>query len=119
MAANKTNIYSERRDLLKLPAEALLKDALVEIGKLKAYIDEKEYELSIVKKKLASYESNEIPPDELKALNKEAKKEAKKMEIVKSIQGENLSLKDRIAHLVEVRDSLLCKIIEMREKYEK
>lgn len=55
--------------LEKIPAEVLLKYARIEMGKLRAYIDELEYDICKLKEEIANLKS--LSPQERKELGKE------------------------------------------------
>lgn len=76
----KRNDYNEegREGLMKVPAKVLLKEVLIENGKLKAYIDELEFE---IRKRDA----------EIRAIRQEMNKDKRKLTIVElTYEGEPL-----------------------------
>lgn len=111
---SKSNEYNEegREGLMKVPAKALLREALIENGKLKAYIDELEFE---VKKRDA----------EIRAIRQEMNKDKRKLTIVElTYQGEPLIIpmekKDWCAILLDIqRDAKLKEYEQMIKDWQK
>lgn len=104
--------------LLKVPAEALLKEAQVEIGGLKSLVDEKEYEIDQLKKRIAELEGDIISHSERQSLYKEALKKARESEVYKSQRAEIEALRRRVKEDRKDRDALLCTISGLRKKLE-
>ena len=101
-----------------MPAEALLKEAQVEIGGLKALVDEKEYEIDQLKKRIAELEGDTISQRERQSLYKEALKKARESEVYKGQRAEIEALRKRVKEDRKDRDMLLCTINTLRNKLE-
>ena len=104
--------------LLKVPTEALLKEAQIEIGGLKSLVDEKEYEIDQLKKRIAELEGDIISDSERKSLHREALKKARETEIYKGQRAELEALRKRVREDRKDRDTLLCTISALRKKLE-
>lgn len=104
--------------LLKIPAEALLKEAQVEIGSLKALIDEKDYEIDVLKQRIKELEGEAFAPNERHNLRREALKEARRTEVFESQSREIEALRKRLREGRNDRDTLLCTISALRRKLE-
>ena len=115
---DKTNKYTNTLGLLKVPAEALLKEAQVEIGGLKSLVDEKEYEIDQLKKRIAELEGDIISHSERQSLYKEALKKTRESEVYKSQRAEIEALRKRVKEDRKDRDALICTISGLRKKLE-
>ena len=115
---DKTNKYTNTLGLLKVPAEVLLKEAQVEIGGLKSLVDEKEYEIDQLKKRIAELEGDTISHSERRSLYKEALKKARESEVYKGQRAEIEALRKRVKEDRKDRDMLLCTINTLRNKLE-
>ena len=104
--------------LLKVPAEALLKEAQIEIGGLKSLLDEKEYEIDQLKKRIKELEGDTISQSERQSLYKEALKKARESEVYKGQRAEIEALRKRVKEDRKDRDMLLCTINTLRNKLE-
>lgn len=104
--------------LLKVPTEALLKEAQVEIGGLKSLVEEKEYEIEQLKKRIAELEGDIISDSERKSLHREALKKARESEVYKGQRAEIEALHKRVKEDRKDRDTLLCTINALRKKLE-
>ena len=82
--------------LIKVPTEALLKEAQVEIGALKSLVEEKEYEIEQLKKRIAELEGDTISHSERQSLYKEALKKARESEVYKGQRAEIEALRKRV-----------------------
>ena len=91
----------------KIPDSVLLKMALVENGKLKAYIDELEYEIKELRKRMAD-PSLALSDKERNQVLKETRKEKLYMEL----RAINKSLWERYKKLKKRYDELLSKNIQ-------
>lgn len=76
--------------LEKIPTKALLKMSIIEIGKLKSYIDELEYENNKLRKKLDNITS--LSSQEQKALRKELMKEKLYKEQAKELKDSRIKV---------------------------
>lgn len=101
-----------------MPTEALLKEAQVEIGGLKSLVEEKEYEIEQLKKRITELEGDVISDSERKSLHREALKKARETEIYKGQRAELEALRNRIKEDRKDRDTLLCTINALRKKLE-
>ena len=115
---DKINKYTNTLGLLKVPAEVLLKEAQVEIGGLKSLVDEKEYEIDQLKKRIAELEGDTISHSERRSLYKEALKKARESEVYKGQRAEIEALRKRVKEDRIDRDTLLCTISALRKKLE-
>lgn len=115
---DKINKYTNTLGLLKVPAEVLLKEAQVEIGGLKSLVDEKEYEIDQLKKRIAELEGDTISNSERQSLYKEALKRARESEVYKGQRAEIEALRKRVKEDRKDRDTLLCTISALRKKLE-
>ena len=115
---DKINKYTNTLGLLKVPTEALLKEAQVEIGGLKSLVEEKEYEIEQLKKRITELEGDIISDSERKSLHREALKKARETEIYKGQRAEIEVLRKRIKEDRKDRDTLLCTINTLRKKLE-
>ena len=104
--------------LLKVPTEVLLKEAQVEIGGLKSLVDEKEFEIDHLKKRIAELEGDTISHSERQSLYKEALKRARESEVYKGQRAEIEALRKRVKEDRKDRDMLLCTINTLRNKLE-
>ena len=104
--------------LLKVPTEVLLKEAQVEIGGLKSLVDEKEYEIDQLKKRIAELEGDTISHSERRSLYKVALKKARESEVYKGQRAEIEALRKRVKEDRIDRDTLLCTISALRKKLE-
>ena len=93
---DKINKYTNTLGLLKVPAEVLLKEAQVEIGGLKSLVDEEEYEIDQMKKRIAELEGDTISHSERRSLYKEALKKARETEIYQGQRAEIEALRKRV-----------------------
>ena len=115
---DKTNKYTNTLGLLKVPAEALPKEAQVEIGGLKSLVDEKEYEIDQLKKRIAELEGDIISHSERQSLYKEALKKTRESEVYKSQRADIEALRKRVKEDRKDRDALICTISGLRKKLE-
>ena len=115
---DKINKYTNTLGLLKVPTEALLKEAQVEIGGLKSLVEEKEYEIEQLKKRITELEGDIISDSERKSLHREALKRARETEIYKGQRAELEVLRKRVKEDRKDRDTLLCTINTLRKKIE-
>lgn len=115
---DKINKYTNTLGLLKVPTEALLKEAQVEIGGLKSLVEEKEYEIEQLKKRITELEGDVISDSERKSLHREALKKARETEVYKGQRAEIEALRNRIKEDRKDRDTLLCTINTLRKKLE-
>ena len=115
---DKTNKYTNALGLLKVPAEVLLKEAQIEIGGLKSLLDEKEYEIDQLKKRIKELEGDTISQSERQSLYKEALKKARESEVYKGQRAEIEALRKRVKEDRKDRDMLLCTINTLRNKLE-
>ena len=115
---DKINKYTNALGLLKVPAEVLLKEAQIEIGGLKSLLDEKEYEIDQLKKRIKELEGDVISQSERQSLYKEALKKARESEVYKGQRAEIEALRKRVKEDRKDRDMLLCTINTLRNKLE-
>ena len=115
---DKINKYTNALGLLKVPAEVLLKEAQIEIGGLKSILDEKEYEIDQLKKRIKELEGDTISQSERQSLYKEALKKARVSEVYKGQRAEIEALRKRVKEDRKDRDMLLCTINTLRNKLE-
>ena len=115
---DKINKYTNTLGLLKVPAEVLLKEAQIEIGGLKSILDEKEYEIDQLKKRIKELEGDTISQSERQSLYKEALKKARVSEVYKGQRAEIEALRKRVKEDRKDRDMLLCTINTLRNKLE-
>ena len=115
---DKINKYTNALGLLKVPAEVLLKEAQIEIGGLKSLLDEKEYEIDQLKKRVKELEGDVISQSERQSLYKEALKKARESEVYKGQRAEIEALRKRVKEDRKDRDMLLCTINTLRNKLE-
>ena len=115
---DKINKYTNTLGLLKVPTEALLKEAQVEIGGLKSLVEEKEYEIEQLKKRITELEGDIISDSERKSIHREALKKARETEIYKGQRAELEALRNRVREDRKDRDTLLCTINTLRKKLE-
>ena len=115
---DKTNKYTNALGLLKVPAEVLLKEAQIEIGGLKSLLDEKEYEIDQLKKRIKELEGDTISQSERQSLYKEALKKARESGVYKGQRAEIEALRKRVKEDRKDRDMLLCTINTLRNKLE-
>ena len=101
-----------------MPTEALLKEAQVEIGGLKSLVEEKEYEIDQLKKRITELEGDTISDSERQSLHREALKRARETELYKGQRAELEALRKRIKEDRKDRDTLLCTINTLRKKLE-
>lgn len=101
-----------------MPTEALLKEAQVEIGGLKSLVEEKEYEIEQLKKRIAELEGDIISDSERQSLHREALKKARESEVYKGQRAEIEALRKRVKEDRKDRDMLLCTINTLRNKLE-
>jgi hypothetical protein len=92
--------------LMKIPDEILLKQTLVENGKLKAYIQELEYNLSLKKEKVKEVE---LSIEEKRNIRINLRKD----EAWKSIKSQNGSLIKKNKELIKKNKELINTIIKL------
>ena len=81
-------------------------------------MDEKEYEIDQLKKRIAELEGDIISDSERKSLHREALKKARETEVYKGQRAELEALRKRIKEDRKDRDTLLCTINTLRKKLE-
>ena len=81
-------------------------------------MEEKEYEIDQLKKRIAELEGDIISDSERKSLHREALKKARETEIYKGQRAEIEALLKRVKEDRKDRDTLLCTINALRKKLE-
>lgn len=111
---DKTEYYSEKFNLSKVPDSVLLSQARTKIGVLEATIDELTYELEQMTKERDKLQGILEFPELAKEASKEVRKEARYKEMQEQIKTlTELRKRDR-----RDRDTMLCTISELRRKLE-
>lgn len=81
-------------------------------------MEEKEYEIDQLKKRIAELEGDTISDSERQSLHREALKRARETELYKGQRAELEALRKRIKEDRKDRDTLLCTINTLRKKLE-
>lgn len=115
----KTEFIKKRAEELGLelvPYEALLSAALVEIGKLKSYIDELHYRITCLKEEINQFDARLGLKRQIKEENKETRKEVYREEIYQELQNRCNNLQKKVTLYAEEKNTLILTIIELRRE---